>query len=245
MIGEHHRGKGAGADPGEFDDAKSAEWSGHCDQSLQQMWFEAVPCGATATTVQPVRFDPSAENAYLISIIGAFWGTAMQRMIVAAAIAILAAGPASAVPRMQAQNNLKQLGLGVTIFEESFLLDLRPVPDPDSLAANHFKSKGGPASATEFDVDYYTLDAGGGLVVSDSTGARFTAFGDQLFTGTTDRPTLRFGRFNFTSDRLGNPITAVLRVTAVPEPASWAMLIAGFGLTGAALRRRRMTARAN
>ena len=26
---------------------------------------------------------------------------------------------------------------------------------------------------------------------------------------------------------------------AVPEPASWAMLIAGFGLTGAAMRRRR------
>jgi hypothetical protein len=28
--------------------------------------------------------------------------------------------------------------------------------------------------------------------------------------------------------------------SAVPEPASWAMLITGFGLTGAVLRRRRM-----
>jgi protoheme ferro-lyase len=28
----------------------------------------------------------------------------------------------------------------------------------------------------------------------------------------------------------------------VPEPASWAMLIAGFGLTGAAMRRRRAVA---
>jgi hypothetical protein len=28
----------------------------------------------------------------------------------------------------------------------------------------------------------------------------------------------------------------------VPEPASWAMLIAGFGLTGAAMRRRRTAA---
>jgi hypothetical protein len=27
----------------------------------------------------------------------------------------------------------------------------------------------------------------------------------------------------------------------VPEPSSWAMLIAGFGLTGAAMRRRRRT----
>ena len=31
----------------------------------------------------------------------------------------------------------------------------------------------------------------------------------------------------------------VLREAAVPEPASWALMIAGFGLTGAALRRRR------
>jgi hypothetical protein len=30
-----------------------------------------------------------------------------------------------------------------------------------------------------------------------------------------------------------------LRVTAVPEPATWAMLVAGFGLAGATLRRRR------
>jgi hypothetical protein len=30
-----------------------------------------------------------------------------------------------------------------------------------------------------------------------------------------------------------------LKITEVPEPASWAMLIAGFGLVGAALRRRR------
>ena len=29
---------------------------------------------------------------------------------------------------------------------------------------------------------------------------------------------------------------------AVPEPASWAMLIAGFGLTGAMMRRRRAVA---
>jgi hypothetical protein len=37
--------------------------------------------------------------------------------------------------------------------------------------------------------------------------------------------------------------TATVESTgAVPEPASWAMLIAGFGLTGAAMRRRRVTA---
>jgi PEP-CTERM motif len=37
----------------------------------------------------------------------------------------------------------------------------------------------------------------------------------------------------------GAAATAPVLSAAVPEPASWAMLIAGFGLTGAALRRRR------
>lgn len=37
-------------------------------------------------------------------------------------------------------------------------------------------------------------------------------------------------------------LTYTISGTAVPEPASWAMLIAGFGLTGAALRRRRSVA---
>jgi hypothetical protein len=48
-----------------------------------------------------------------------------------------------------------------------------------------------------------------------------------------------------------NPLTQFIRPndrafallgSDVPEPASWAMMIAGFGLTGAAMRRRRSTA---
>ncbi len=39
-------------------------------------------------------------------------------------------------------------------------------------------------------------------------------------------------------------VAHITGVGAVPEPASWAMLIAGFGLTGAVLRRRRMLATA-
>lgn len=39
---------------------------------------------------------------------------------------------------------------------------------------------------------------------------------------------------------LGNLVVTKATVSAVPEPATWAMLIAGFGATGAALRRRRI-----
>lgn len=42
-----------------------------------------------------------------------------------------------------------------------------------------------------------------------------------------------FGQSNLYSDNL------TFTTNAVPEPASWAMLMTGFGLAGAALRRRR------
>lgn len=41
--------------------------------------------------------------------------------------------------------------------------------------------------------------------------------------------------------RYQSSLTAPYSIEAVPEPASWALLIGGFGLTGAALRRRRAT----
>jgi hypothetical protein len=41
-------------------------------------------------------------------------------------------------------------------------------------------------------------------------------------------------------DATGNNIDASASVSFVPEPAAWAMLIAGFGLVGATMRRRHM-----
>lgn len=45
-----------------------------------------------------------------------------------------------------------------------------------------------------------------------------------------------------TSTFPGGEIRGNLTLTAVPEPASWAMMIGGFGLVGASMRRRRMVA---
>ena len=49
----------------------------------------------------------------------------------------------------------------------------------------------------------------------------------------TEVDTFIFGEF------LGTPVNATFSVSDLPEPAGWALLIAGFGLTGAAARRRR------
>jgi len=45
--------------------------------------------------------------------------------------------------------------------------------------------------------------------------------------------------FDFATDGVGQAVFAYNGGGVVPEPASWAMLIAGFGLVGAAARRRR------
>jgi hypothetical protein len=57
-----------------------------------------------------------------------------------------------------------------------------------------------------------------------------------LFSGSVTHPLFAAGTWT-----AGNTtITATAATGAVPEPAAWAMLIAGFGLTGAAARRRRI-----
>jgi hypothetical protein len=59
-------------------------------------------------------------------------------------------------------------------------------------------------------------------------------------SGLEDQDIVTFsGRtLNFTL-QASSPSDSIRILTAVPEPASWAMLIAGFGLVGAAARRRR------
>ncbi len=51
---------------------------------------------------------------------------------------------------------------------------------------------------------------------------------------------LRFAAIG-SSDSLGGYLEDVRLAAAVPEPAAWAMMIGGFGLVGAAMRRRRIT----
>lgn len=57
------------------------------------------------------------------------------------------------------------------------------------------------------------------------------------FTPTT-AATMQIGFMTQSADNIGPLIDNVL-ISQVPEPATWAMLIAGFGLVGTAMRRRR------
>ena len=136
----------------------------------------------------------------------------------------------------------------------SFVLDSSPTPDfVGGDPSPFFEIDGVPGSFTGSgqapgagplhigDVQFYVADAGGGFEVNDNTtGAPiFSLTGSQLFTGTVDAPTFTLGEFDFTNDFFFGPVNEHLSITAVPEPATWAMLVLGFGVVGFAMRRRR------
>ncbi len=105
---------------------------------------------------------------------------------------------------------------------------------------------------------FTTIDQGGLAILrldrEPAGQEQFRLFGAQLFTGPTSTPVFRLGTFDLSSTpRNGGdpvqPLTYRLTISdsaavAVPEPASWAMMICGIGMTGAAFRQRARRSRA-
>lgn len=74
---------------------------------------------------------------------------------------------------------------------------------------------------------------------TEAAGGGFSEFvGPQVFSGPTAMPTILTGTF---VSRSNNAIRATITdvAAAIPEPATWTMLLVGFGLIGAATRYRR------
>lgn len=96
---------------------------------------------------------------------------------------------------------------------------------------------------------FYT-DAGGGgfdLISLGATFFRYSPAGPSIFTGTVSSPTFVSGEYDFTDFDLP-ALSYHLSVTtdavaAVPETATWAMMLAGFGMIGFAARRRKTPVR--
>lgn len=86
-------------------------------------------------------------------------------------------------------------------------------------------------------IQFSTLASNGGVTIELSNGDFRGFFGSQLFTGMTTMPSFTPGQYALTSDIDGG--TAMLGISAVPEPATWAMMIAGFATIGLSVRRRK------
>lgn len=67
---------------------------------------------------------------------------------------------------------------------------------------------------------------------SDLSGWGQLSFSQQINGGFYPSLSVEFEKFNIAASSTGSP------ATAVPEPTSWAMMIAGFGVIGGAMRRR-------
>jgi len=85
-------------------------------------------------------------------------------------------------------------------------------------------------------IEFFTLNSGGGFSALGATSGGFSA-GQQLFSGSVTNPTMLTGRFNLVDQFIGTP--GVLTVAAIPEPATWAMMMVGFAMVGGAARYRR------
>lgn len=127
-------------------------------------------------------------------------------------------------------------------YAASFALDSSPTPDfvdPGNVFAVA-KVPGFADSSNGFaDITFFS-GAFAGLLISDN-GDSFTwlldAVGDQLYTGTEAAPTFKTGIFALSG--LGTPGAFTLRISAVPEPETWGLMIVGLGFAGAAVRRRK------
>lgn len=107
-----------------------------------------------------------------------------------------------------------------------FLLAGNPAGDP-SVKTLNVSATGGSTASYTFDDTGKTLSNMG-----------WTAF-TYGFTATGGSTTLSFA--STTAGSYGPALDGV-SVSAVPEPATWAMMIGGFGLVGGTLRRRRAVA---
>lgn len=93
-------------------------------------------------------------------------------------------------------------------------------------------------------VDFYFPAEDGGVTVGQGVDVGspylFDLYNTVLYSGKATAPHFFTGTFPLSTID-GGPNNETLRITspgAVPEPASWAMFIGGFGLLGAAMRRR-------
>jgi hypothetical protein len=124
-----------------------------------------------------------------------------------------------------------------------FTLPSSPLPSaatPDYFAiyATPGKFQG---NTTQLDLYFYVDSSGGGFDIQDANDPDtiFSLAGAQVFGGTLASPRFISGSYQFV-DFGGRPGNYTVVISGVPEPASWALMIAGFGLVGAGMRRRRV-----
>ncbi len=170
-------------------------------------------------------------------------GDIMRKLLLAATAALAMAAPAAAVTTY----NFSLTGA----FTATWSMPASPTPDTPGDALSDFSGITftlPDTSTLVSDFSIYSNSVSGGIYIYDQNSddpVKYRGLGDEIYTGTPAAPTFKLGTFtlyNISNIQNGTLTISGPSVGGVPEPASWAMLIAGFGLTGAAMRRRRVGA---
>lgn len=157
-------------------------------------------------------------------------------MIFAGIAAMLAAAPSSATTLL-----FKMSEIGGDGEQYSFMIDSHPAlassrPRGVVVGPTHITGTG-PGVGDNYVYFAYL----GGLQIRKATGRPSTVvgslFGSDLTTGSGSAMTLNTGDFSIH----GRSGVFDLKVAAVPEPATWALMLLGFGATGFLVRTRRAT----
>lgn len=154
-------------------------------------------------------------------------------MMLAAPIALAAAPADAAVLSYALTGN----------YDANFLINTDLVKPPVDSGSDYFVVENimgtfGGVNQAATSIQFSTFASNGGFTIELPGGNFLGFFGAQLFTGSTALPTMRLGQFALTSDVDSSSSTLSVGV-AVPEPATWAMMVAGFATVGFAMRRRK------
>lgn len=116
--------------------------------------------------------------------------------------------------------------------------ELKHTPDAISGTGPQYFDVSGTISGSSVQFGKLTFQASGGFTLEGPSGFKLTRLAPSFYAGTDAAPI-----FAAKKGDLINPLTGQksgrFYFAAVPEPQSWAMLIAGFGAIGVAARRQR------